>query len=196
MTDKQERKEYRKNLVSSGQLRIAGETLDIKSCDVSLKGIKVEIFPGKFLAQIEDFEAFLADSSRAEIFVNDLMLVGEVDVVWCRDEDGKILLGLEYRDDVQHEKKSWLKRVSYRKNQPFNCTILIGNEKVEAYGNNISIDGMSITGDLKEYGFKVGDLIKLIIHEMAIKKAVARIIWINNQGERALTLGLRYLEID
>ncbi|WP_305908224.1 PilZ domain-containing protein [Methylomarinum sp. Ch1-1] len=193
----QDRKEYRKNLTSSGQLAIAGEILDFKSYDVSLKGLMVEVCPGEFLAKLEDFQALLPDNNRVEIYVKELKLSGEAFIVWVRGgQGGKIQLGLEYGDIEHNAQKLWLRRKAYRRTKPFSCLMMLDHSKVETLGLNMSTDGLAVSGDLKGYDIKVGDVVKLKISGQSISKAIAKIIWINESGDDRLTVGLRYLGID
>ena len=182
-------------MTSSGQIHLAGETLELKSYDVSVKGIMVEVVPGKLLSRIEDFEALLVDNNKAEIFVKELSLTGEAAIVWVKEDDARILLGLEYRDVKYNAQKLWLKRLSYRKKQPFSGTIILKQVHIDVQGINISLDGMTVMGNLKNTGLDVGQVVKLKIHGLAINKALAKIIWINENNGDSVTMGLHYLEM-
>lgn len=197
MTKSQDRKEYRKNLTSSGQIRLAGETLDLKCYDVSVNGIMAEVFPGKFLSRIEDFEAQLNENNKVEIFIENLMFTGEAVIAWVKeDDDGRILVGLEHRDVKHNLEKLWLKRLYFRKKQPFFGTIMLKQGHIDVQGINISIDGMAVSVNVKDKAIKVGNVFILEIQGMAINKVLAKVIWINEEGGDAVTMGLRYFELN
>ncbi|WP_031433145.1 PilZ domain-containing protein [Methylomarinum vadi] len=196
MANEHDRKEYRKSLTSSGQIFIGGEILEFKSYDVSVKGIMVEVYPGRFLTEIEDFEALLVENDSAEIFVEELRLTGSVEVVWVKQEADKILLGLEYRDVRHNEQKLWVQRAAYRQKKSFSCLLIYDHGRINARGIDISVIGLALTGDFKGSDIKTGDIVKLQLFSTPVNKAVAKIVWLKENDEGSTTLGLRYLEID
>ncbi|MGR9114341.1 MAG: PilZ domain-containing protein [Gammaproteobacteria bacterium] len=192
----QERKEYRKNFSSSGQLHMAGETLDFISHDVSVKGISIEVVPGRLLSEYADFEAYIKENTFAEIFVKDLMLTGEVEVTWLRDEQGKIMMGLEFHDVIYNADRLWLKRQFYRKEQLFAGFLMIKNKKIPFEGKNVSIDGLMICIKELDEDLSKNTVVKLYSDSLKIK-ALAKICWIREETEpKSYFLGLRYLSSD
>lgn len=196
MANIHDRKEYRKSLTSMGQVYIGGEILDFKSYDVSVKGIMVQVFPGKFLTEIEDFKALLAENNMVEIYVKELLLSGTAEVVWVKQEGEKILLAFEYRDVRHNEEKLWLKRRDYRQHKSFACLVIYDHGRVNARGLNISVNGLALTGDFKDSGLKEGDIVKLQLFSTSVGKAVAKIVWLDRHDDGSATMGLRYLEIE
>ena len=194
MVDNQDRKEYRKTLTSSGKLYIGGEILGFTSYDVSVKGIMVEIFPGKFLTYVEDFQSLLDEDKSVEFFVEELMLTGTAEVIWVKQKAEKILLGLEYGDVRHNEKKLWLKRAAYRQKNSFTCLVIHELGRIKARGINVSVAGLALTGDFKD--LQIGKIVKLQFFSTPIKKAVAKIVWLNENNDGSATAGLRYLEAE
>ncbi len=190
-----ERKEYRKNFNSSGQLYISGEILDFTSYDVSVKGILVDIVPGILLAEMCDFETLLKENNSAEIFVKDLMLTGEADIAWAKLDNGKILLGLEFRDVMYNAEKLWRKRRYYRRKKRFSGTLLVGAKPVAFQAINTSVDGMAIELSQLDSTLKPGNVIRLLIDGQE-SSAHGKIVWINASSEEYSVLGLRYLAIE
>lgn len=189
----QERKKYRKNFNSSGQLHMAGETLNFISHDVSVKGISIEVVPGRLLSDYADFEACVKENTLAEIFVKDLMLTGGVEVIWLRHEQGKILMGLEFRDVIHNADRLWLKRQFYRKEQLFSGFLLLKNRKIEFEGKNVSVDGLMIYLDELDESLAQNSVVRLYSESLKIK-ALAKICWIREEaGAKGFYLGLRYL---
>ncbi len=196
MTTSEDRKEYRKSLTSTGQIAIGGEILRFISYDVSVKGIMVEVFPGKFLTDVEDFKVCLTQNRMVEIFVHELMMTGVAEAVWVKHEDRKILLGLEYRDVRHNEEKLWITRAAYRRKITFSCLVIYEYGRVQAQGLDISATGLALAGDFRESKLRSGDIVKLQLSDAPVKKAVAKIVWINSAEDGSSTLGLRYLEIE
>lgn len=192
----QSRKEYRKIFTSSGQLYIAGELLNFIGYDISVKGIQVEILPGTFLSDAEDFEKLLKENATAEIFVKDLMLTGEVDVVWVNSSQDGIMLGLEFRDVMYNAEKLWHKRRYYRKYRKATGAIIHNddNRKTAFESINVSTDGIMIyLTEPSSFELSVGLVVKILSLELDIQ-AVAKIAWIDSKTKT--TMGLRYLQVD
>lgn len=191
----QERKYYRKSLNSSGQLFLGGEKLHIKSCDVSLRGIMVEVFPGKILSNIDNIQEQVENNQYAEIFVEDLKLTGEAKIIWVKEEDDKIFMGLEFKDVHYNAEKLWMKRLSYRQQKSFACKILHEDEQIDVNGINISISGLAVSGPLKNYDFQPGHVVKLLLTGVAVYQALGKIIWIKEDEGETMSMGLQYIEL-
>lgn len=189
-----ERQEYRKKYISQGQLYIAGEILDFQSYDVSVKGILVEVVPANFLSDISDFEALLTENNIAEIFVKDLMLTGETDIVWVKLTDGKIMLGLEFRDVIYNAEKLWRKRSFYRSTKKFSGILIVGNENVLFRGLNVSADGLAVQIDVTNDDLIPGAIIKVVVDGLDVK-GVGKIVWVNTRANGPTQLGMRYLTV-
>ena len=191
----QNRKEYRKNFTSSGQLYVAGELLNFNSYDVSVKGILVEILPGSLLTEVSDFEALLKEDNLAEIYVKDLMLTGETEIAWVKQDNEKILLGLEFRDVMSNAVKLWRKRRYYRSNSKFSGYLIVDEKRIDFEGINVSTDGIGLKLDQISSTLKPGCVVKLMVNGLDVK-GIGKVIWVNVTGEEACVLGLRYLTIE
>ncbi|WP_431066431.1 PilZ domain-containing protein [Methylotuvimicrobium sp.] len=190
-----ERKEYRKNLTSSGKLHLAGETLDFISHDVSVNGILIEIVPGRLLSTFSDFESFINENSAAEIFVKDLMLTGEVEIIWVKEKDNNILMGLEFKHVIYNADRLWLKRQYYRKKQSFVGFLMLKNKRVEFEGKNISVDGLMIYVKDPDKDLLPNVVVSLYSESLQMK-GMAKICWIQHEQEQEKSgalIGLRYL---
>ena len=191
----QKRKEYRKKFTSSGQLYVAGELLDFISYDVSVNGILVEIIPGSLLIDINDFEALLKEDSSAEIYVKDLMLTGEIEIAWVKLGDGKILLGIEFKNVMSNAMKFWRKRRYYRSKRKFSGYLIADDKRIEFEGNNVSTEGLGLKLDKINSALKPGSVVNLIVNDPDVK-GVGKIIWINTAEDDTCALGLRYFTME
>ena len=189
----QKKREYRKNFRSSGQLYMAGETLEFISHDVSVKGVSIEVIPGKLLAEFADFETYAKENTTAEIFVKDLMLTGEVELIWLRQVDGKIMMGFEFHDVMYNADRIWLKRQFYRKECLFTGYLVLKNGRIEFEGKNVSVDGLMIHIDKLHETLHQNSVVKLYCESLKIK-ALAKVCWIKEDvDDKGCFLGLRYL---
>lgn len=189
----QERKEYRKNFNAVGQLNVGGETLQFNCYDVSVKGAMIELLPGQLLASAEDFEQLLFEDSRAEIYVEELMLAGEVRIVWVREERGRIMMGLEFESVVHNAEKLWLKRRGYRKTEPFTAELFIDKDRLHVEGINRSTRGLCVKLAVRHPAIKPNAPVKLQIKELGLA-ALGKVVWVSPADEFAL-VGLQIVSL-
>ena len=189
----QERKEYRKNFNAVGQLNVGGETLQFNCYDVSVKGAMIELIPGNLLATAEDFEKLLFEDNRAEIFVEELMLAGEVTIAWVREERGRILMGLEFQSVVHNAEKLWLKRRGYRKEEPFTAELFVDKDRLHVDGVNRSTKGLCVRLSVQHPAIKPNTPVKLQIKELGLA-ALGKVVWVSHSGEVTL-VGLQIISI-
>lgn len=189
----QERKEYRKNFNAIGQLNVGGETLRFNCYDVSVKGAMIELIPGHLLATVDDFENLLFEDRRAEVFIEELMLAGEVSIVWVREERGRILMGLEFESVVHNAEKLWLKRRGYRKTEPFTAELFIEKDRLHVEGINRSTKGLCVRMLVQHPGVKMNAPVKLQIKEFGLV-ALGKVVWVS-VGDEATLVGLQIISI-
>ena len=188
-----ERKEYRKNFNAVGQLSIGGETLQFNCYDVSVKGAMIEVMPGKLLAKLADFEALLAEDSSAEIYVEELMLAGEVKIVWVREERNRILMGMEFETVVHNAEKLWIKRRGYRKTEPFTAELFVDKDRLHVEGINRSTKGLCVKLGIQHPAIKINAPVKLQIKEFGLA-ALGKVVWMSDSEEFTL-IGLQIISI-
>lgn len=188
-----ERKEYRKNFNAPGQLNVGGETLHFNCYDVSVKGAMIEVLPGNLLTTVQDFENLLSEDNRAEVYVDELNLAGEVRVVWVRQERNRIMMGLEFQSVVHHAAKLWLKRRGYRKTEPFSAELFVDKDRLHIEGINRSMKGLCVRLQVQHPGIKIDAPVKLQIKEFGMA-ALGKVAWIEEVDEGAI-VGLQILSI-
>ena len=189
----QDRKEYRKKFTSTGVIHLAGEDLEFTSYDVSVKGMRIELIPGGLMSMASDVSAMMKEITVAEIFVKELMLTGEVDIAWVNSENGKIIMGLEFRDVIYNAHKLWRKRKYFRKKVHERGHLILSDAILNFVCVDFSVEGMCL--QMEDIGaVKVGNVVKLVSEGRGVK-AMAKIIWIMDD-DRGAKLGLRYLQIE
>lgn len=190
----QERKEYRKNFNAVGWLNLGGETLHFNCYDVSVKGAMIDLQPGKLLTCVADFEALLLENDRAEIFVEELMLAGEVKIVWVRQERGRIMMGLVFEAVVHNAEKLWLKRRGYRKTEPFSAELFVDKDRLVVDGINRSTKGFCVKLAVKHPGVRINAPVKLQIKEFGLA-ALGKVVWVSHVEDHTL-VGLQMVAIN
>lgn len=189
----QDRKEYRKNFNAVGQLNVGGETLEFNCYDVSVKGAMVELTPGDLLISEADFKALLLEDNRAEIFVEELMLSGEVKIAWVREEHGKILMGLLFEAVAHNAEKLWLKRRGYRKTLPFTAELFVDKDWLIVEGINRSAKGLCVKLNQEHPAIQINTPIKLQIKQFGLA-AIGKVAWLKQEQDFML-VGLQIMPI-
>lgn len=189
----QDRKEYRKNFNAEGQLFVGGETLQLNCYDVSLKGAMVEVSPGELLTSIEDFETLVNEDRQAAVFVAELMLAGEVDVVWVKRERNRIMMGLEFRDVVHNAHKLWRKRRGYRKVEAFTAELFIDKERFSVEGINRSVEGMCLKLAGTHPSIRENAPVKVLVAELGFS-ALGKVVWVDG-NELTTRFGLQLVAV-
>lgn len=193
----QDRKEFRKNLISNGSIFLGGEKLDFKGYDISVRGMQIEVTPGVLVHSVSDVAQIIESNNIAEIFVEELGLTGDVELVWVRDEDGKIIMGLEFRDVMHNAGKMWRKRRSYRKKLQKFGSLFIQDHEIDFECLDFSVEGMRLRiVEPENIKIQAGSDAKVISDKLNLE-AIAKVIWVNrNEDDDAIYLGLRYLELN
>lgn len=188
-----ERKEYRKNFNAVGQLHLGGEILNFNCYDVSVKGAMIEVLPGELLTTVADFETLLKEDRRAEIFVEELMLSGEVNIVWVRKDRHRIMMGLEFESVVHNAEKLWIKRRDYRKTESFIADLIIDKQKWQVKGINRSTKGLCVSIPAQDAAIKVNAPVKIQVKDIGLA-ALGKIVWVSTSNETTV-VGLQILSI-
>jgi len=193
----QDRKEYRKTFTSNGSIYLGGEKLLFKGYDVSVRGMQIELEPGTLVQTVSDVVQIIESNSTAEIYVEELGLTGEVELIWVKEEEDKILIGIEFRDVMHNAGKLWRKRKYYRKKLLKAGSLIVQNQEMDFECLDFSVEGMRLRIDRPDdIVLQPGGDAKVISEKLGLE-AMAKIIWVNRNEDDATTyLGLRYLEIE
>ena len=190
----QSRQHYRKKIASSGIIYIAGEELKFLVRDLSITGIFAEMEP---YAEHEDLlEVFKAIklSKGVDIYLQEMHLAGEAEVVRSDIVDGHIYFALEFKniaydvDNYQHTRRT------YRKKMVAPGNIVVAGKNYEFQTQNVSIDGLMIriaevvpvkVGKIAEFDFKRLDL-----------RGECRVVWVEFDEEGGTLMGLKYVNLE
>jgi len=193
----QDRKEYRKSFTSNGSIYLGGEKLHFKGYDISVRGMQIELTQGTLVQNVSDVAQIIESNSTAEIYVDELRLTGEVELIWVREDEEKILIGLEFRDVMHNAEKLWRKRRFYRKKLIKTGSLILQDQEIDFECLDFSIDGMRLrVADQHIEIIKAGAEAKIVSDQLGLE-ALAKIVWVNrNEDDETIYSGLRYLEIN
>ena len=193
----QDRKEYRKSFTSNGSIYLGGEKLHFKGYDISVRGMQIELTQGTLVQSVSDVAQIIESNSTAEIYVDELRLTGEVELIWVREDEEKILIGLEFRDVMHNAEKLWRKRRFYRKKLVKTGSLILQDQEIDFECLDFSIDGMRLrVAEQNNEIVKAGAEAKIVSGQLGLE-ALAKIVWVNrNEDDEIIYSGLRYLEIN
>ncbi len=185
---------YRKNLTSQGLIFLGGEELNISVRNLSITGLLAELEDNDSIKSIKDlFEAIKA-SPKVDIYLPEMHLMGDAEVVRADLIDGTIYLAIEFRNISYDVDDVLYKRTAYRKNMVAPGLIVLNGEKHSFTTRNVSVYGLMIhiakkveveTGTVTVFDFKRLDL-----------RGEIKIAWVEESEEGGTYMGLEYVHME
>ncbi len=185
---------YRKNLMSHGLIYMGGEERAITIRDLSLTGVFAELKCGHADSDdIKDIFNMLSESTTIDMYLPEMRLAGEAEVVRVDLFDDHILLALEFKNIAYDVDNQLYKRKVYRKHMIVPGKILLNNEYHEFNTVNASVDGLMI--NLPESVVaEAGDVTVFEIEHLALEGEV-KVIWREHTADGGTLLGLQYVHM-
>ncbi len=192
MTDTFERA-YRKSLSCEGLIYLGFEEHEIRVINLSLTGLLAEFDQNASVNDIKTIFNSIQASPRVDIYLPELRVAGEAEVVRAESTDEHLQIALEFRHlsyDIDH---LLYRRRAYRKNMTAPGQLII-NEFVYAFNTeNVSVDGIMVRIDA-ELDVEPGTTIRFGFEELELQ-GEAQIIWTEKNPDSTL-LGLKYLHLE
>jgi hypothetical protein len=183
-----EHRAYRKNLSSHGLIYLGFEELPIKMVNLSLSG---------FLAELRDTGADLFQrlqvAPRIDIFLPDMRVAGEAEVVRVESLDSGLLIGIEFRKLSYDIDNLLYNRRAYRKRMNTLGEIQVDDVECVFTTQNVSVDGLMARiarivrlepGRRLAFSFKDPDI-----------QGEADVVWVDHD-EQSTWLGLKYVYLE
>ncbi len=186
---------YRKNLTSHGLLYMGGEERAITIKDLSLTGVLAELKcdqPGS--QDAKDIFNMLMESATIDLYLPEMRLAGEAEVVRVDMLDGHVLLALEFRNISYDVDNQLYKRKVYRKNMVVPGKILLNGEYHEFNTVNASVDGLMV--NLAEsLSVEAGEVTVFEIERLELEGEI-KVIWAERTADGGILLGLQYMHME
>ncbi|MGZ8916445.1 MAG: PilZ domain-containing protein, partial [Methylobacter sp.] len=106
---------YRKNLMSHGLIYMGGEEQEITIKDISLTGVLAELKSDLVGKDAKDIFSMLSASTLIDLYLPEMRLAGEAEVVRVDMLEDHISLALEFRNVSYDVDNQLYKRKVYRK---------------------------------------------------------------------------------
>jgi len=185
---------YRKNLMSHGIIYMGEEEHDITIKNLSINGALAELHSNREDIDIKYIFNTLLVSTILDLYLPEMRLAGEVEMVRAEMEDGHILIALEFKNMTYDVDKELNKRKAYRKNMPGFGKILLNDEYREFTAVNVSVDGLMIC--LAEtIRVEEGTITRFEFKRLELEGEV-KVIWIDIIPDNRTLMGLQYVHME
>ena len=183
---------YRKNLKLQGLIYFGGEEQNIFVKNLSITGLLAELH-GKSGNSQKIGEVFenLKSSNRVDLFLPELNLTGEAEVIRVDMVGGNILLALEFKN-LSFESDNFLySRKEYRKRMQGSGKIMLNGEYHVFNTINVSVVGLMVQFN-KRIDVDEGTLTVFEFNQLELEGEV-KVIWLEHISENETLMGLQYL---
>jgi hypothetical protein len=188
------KRQYRKKLTSHGLIYIAGEEVEMSVVNLSITGLLAELTHSTAIHSIEDLFSALKSSTKVDIYLPEMRLMGEADVVRADLIDGHIYIALEFCH-LSHDVDNVLyKRKAYRKEIISPGQIVFNGKKYPFTARNVSVTGLMIhLSDRLE----IPDGIETIFDFKRLNlRGKIKVIWSAPDEDGGTYMGLEYVQME
>jgi hypothetical protein len=112
----EQKRPYRTNLTSHGLIYMGGEELEVSVRNLSITGLLGELDDNINIHDINDVFKSVKLSPTIDLYLPEMKLAGEAEIVRADMIDGRIYLALEFRNVSYDVDNVLYKRKAYRKN--------------------------------------------------------------------------------
>jgi hypothetical protein len=184
----------RKNLVSDGLIYMGDEEHGITIKNISINGVFAKLNSNREDIDIKYIFNQLLVSTIIDLYLPEMRLAGEVEVVRAEIEDGHILLALEFKNIAFDIDKDLNKRKAYRKNIPDPGRILLNGEYRDFNTVNVSVEGLMIC--LSEaISVEEGTITRFEFKRLELEGEI-KVIWVDIISDDRTLIGLQYVQME
>jgi PilZ domain len=185
---------YRKNLTTHGLIYLADEEQQITIKNISITGVLAQLNSKVGKNDIKDIFNTLLASTIIDLYLPEMRLAGEVEVIRVDLQDDHILLALEFKN-VNYDVNDLLyKRKAYRKNLPGLGHILFNGEYLEFNAINVSVDGIMIRLAVAVY-VEPGVVTVFEFKQLELEGEI-KVIWVDRLADGGTIMGLQYVHME
>jgi hypothetical protein len=185
---------YRKNLMSHGLIYMGEEEHRITIKNLSITGVLAKLNSNREDIDIKYIFNSLLVSTIVDLYLPEMRLAGEVEVVRADIEDGDILLALEFKNIAYDIDNNLNKRKAYRKNMPGPGKILLNGEYHVFNTVNVSVEGLMICL-FKTISVEVGTITRFEFKQLDLEGEI-KVIWLDPVPDDRTLIGLQYLHME
>jgi PilZ domain len=184
---------YRKNLTSHGLIYLAGEEQPITVKNISITGILAQLDSKVGKNDIKEIFNTLLTSTILDIYLPEMRLAGEAEVIRVDLQDDHILLALEFKNVNYDINDALYRRKAYRKNLPGPGHILFNGEYMDFNAVNVSVDGIMI--HLEDNIHVEPGLITVFEFRRLELDGEIKVVWVDHMPDGGTLMGLQYVHM-
>ncbi len=184
---------YRKNLMSHGLIYMGGEEQEITIKDLSLTGVLAELKCDQASRDVKDIFIKLSASTTIDLYLPEMRLAGEAEVVRVDMINDHILLALEFKNVVYDVDNQLYKRKAYRKSMAAPGKILLNGEYRDFKTVNVSVDGLMISL-AESIDVEVGQVTVFEFEQLELDGEI-KVMWVERTADGGTLLGLQYVHM-
>lgn len=185
---------YRKNLTTHGLIYLAGEEQPITIKNISITGVLAQLNSKVGKNDIKDIFNTLLASTIIDLYLPEMRLAGEVEVIRVDMQDDHILLALEFKNVSYDVNDLLYKRKAYRKNLPGPGHILFNGEYLEFTSVNVSVEGIMIR--LVETIYVEPGVVTVFEFKRLELEGEIKVIWLERLADGGTLMGLQYVHME
>jgi PilZ domain len=185
---------YRKNLTTHGLIYLAGEEQSITIKNISITGVLAQLNSKVGKSDIKDIFNTLLASTVIDLYLPDMRLAGEVEVIRVDLQDDHILLALEFKNVTYDVNDLLYKRKAYRKNLPGVGHILFNGEYLEFNSINVSVDGLMIR--IAQTAYVEPGVVTVFEFKQLSLEGEIKVVWVEQLSEGGTLMGLQYVHME
>ncbi len=185
---------YRKNLTTHGLIYLAGEEQAITIKNISITGVLAQLNSKIGKNDIKDIFNTLLASTIIDLYLPEMRLAGEVEVIRVDMQDDHILLALEFKNVTYDVNDLLYKRKAYRKNLPAPGHILFNGEYMEFTSVNVSVDGIMIR--LPEPVYVEPGVVTVFEFKKLELEGEIKVVWVDRLPDSTTLMGLQYVHME
>jgi hypothetical protein len=173
---------------------MGGEEQGITIKNISITGVLGELHSKGDSQEIKSIFDSLMVSTIIDLYLPELRLAGEAEVIRVDLKEGVILIALEFKN-VSYEVDNLLyKRKAYRKSMPGPGQIFLGGRHHEFDAVNVSVEGIMIRLNEK---ITVEEGIVTVFEFKRLNLAgEVRVIWVDPIADDGTLMGLQYMHME
>jgi hypothetical protein len=186
---------YRKNLTTHGLIYLSGGEQPITIKNISISGVLAQLDSKVGKNDIKQiFNTLLSSTTVVDIYLPEMRLAGEVEVIRVDMEDDHILLALEFRNVTYDVNDLLYKRKAYRKNLPGPGHILFNGAYMEFNSVNVSVEGIMI--QIPETVHVEPGVVTVFEFKRLELEGEIKVVWVDHLPDGGTLMGLQYVHME
>jgi hypothetical protein len=188
------RQHYRKGLALKGLIFLLGVEMEIIVRNVSITGLMGEIPLREPIKNIKDIFRGIKDSTIVDVFLEEMHLAGEAEIVRVDITDEHIFIGLEFKNLSYDVDNLLYKRKAYRKGMAAPGKIEFSGKTYDFMTRNVSVEGLMIR--IPEHVTVKDNEVSRFVFERLNLNGEIKVVWFEYDEDGGTLMGLQYVYME